>query len=159
MHLYRAARTAFMMIVVAGVASACAGLLPFSRIDGTDPSAIEKMEGSWTVMNSGGEPIENMEPHAVIVFDTAAGSVSGFDGCKNFKGSYSFDQGLLKAQVAGTKRACTSDSARKVSGLLGELLASGAEVVDTSMMGTHVLMLKNANGDLRMGPTAMLDEK
>ena len=91
-----------------------------------------------------------------MVFDTRAKAVSGFDGCNDFKGSYSFDQGLLKAKVSSTRRACTSDMARTISARLGDLFTKGAEVVDTSFMGAHVLMLRNAGGDVRMGSTEVL---
>ena len=99
---------------------------------------------------------EGMTPPAVVVFDTRAKAVSGFDGCNDFKGSYSFDQGLLKAKVSSTRRACTSDMARTISARLGDLFTKGAEVVDTSFMGAHVLMLRNAGGDVRMGSTEVL---
>lgn len=46
--------------------------------------------------------------------------------------------------------------ARTISARLGDLFTQGAEVVDTSFMGAHVLMLKNAGGDVRMGSTEVL---
>lgn len=45
----------------------------------------------------------------------------------------------------------------KMSGLLGDLFTTGAEVGDTSMMGVQVLMLKNTSGGLRMGPTSVVE--
>lgn len=146
------------VLAVAALLAACSGkgMTPFTKIDGSDPGVLGKMDGSWTVMNTGDTKAEGMTPPAVVVFDTRAKAVSGFDGCNDFKGSYSFDQGLLKAKVSSTRRACTSDMARTISARLGDLLTKGAEVVDTSFMGAHVLMLRNAGGDVRMGSTEVL---
>lgn len=146
------------ILVTAALVAGCSGqgMTPFTRIDGSDPAVIAKLDGSWTVINTGGTKVEGMNPPAVVVFDTRSKAVTGFDGCNDFKGSYSFDQGLLKAKVSSTRRACTSDMARTISARLGDLFTQGAEVVDTSFMGAHVLMLKNAGGDVRMGSTEVL---
>lgn len=146
-------------LALTGLAAACSSVLPFTKIDGSDPAKLSMMNGSWTVMQLGDTKTEGMNPPATVVFDTANRAVSGFDGCNDFKGSYTFDQGRLKANVAGTRRACTSDLARNVSARMADLFAQGAEVVDTSMMGAHVLMLRNAGGDLRMGSTSALQKK
>jgi heat shock protein HslJ len=139
-----------------GVLGACT---PFAKIDGTNPSAVSRIDGSWTVNNAGGTKIEGMDPLAVIVFDTAGGAVSGFDGCNNFKGTYTFEEGRLKAKVAGTRKACTSDTARTISARIGNLFTEGADVVETAMFGARVIMLTNANGDVRMAPTAVLEKE
>lgn len=146
-------------VAAAGLLAACSAMTPFTKIDGSTPSALSRMEGSWTVINTGGTKLEGMQPPAVIVFDTSAGTVTGFDGCNEFKGPYTFERGLLKARVASTRRACSSDQARAVSQRIADLFRNGAEVVDTSFMGAHVLMLKNAAGDVRMGPTAVVEKK
>jgi heat shock protein HslJ len=151
-----------LALATAGLLGACSSsgsgsfLNPFTKIDGTDPSVLAKMSGSWTVINTGGTQIENMDPPAVVVFNTADSSVSGFDGCNNFNGTYSFTEGRLKANVASTRRACTTDMARTVSTRLNALFGEGAEVVETSFMAANVLMLRNDNGDVRMGPTDKL---
>lgn len=147
------------LLAAAALLGACSSMTPFTKLDGSDPAALSKMNGSWTVMNTGGTKVEGMNPPATIVFDTSSRSVSGFDGCNDFKGSYSFDRGLMKANVAGTRRACTSDMARTISARINDLFAQGAEVVDTTFMGASVLMLKNANGDVRMGSTSELQKK
>ena len=49
--------------------------------------------------------------------------------------------------------------ARTISARISDLFSQGAEVVDTSFMGASVLMLKNANGDVRMGSTSELQKK
>lgn len=146
------------VLAVAALVAACSGqgMTPFTKIDGSDPALLGKMDGSWTIINTGGTKVEGMNPPAVVVFGTRSKAVTGFDGCNDFKGTYAFDQGLLKAKVASTRRACTSDMARTISARLGDLLTQGAEVVETSFMKGHVLMLKNAGGDLRMGPTEAL---
>jgi heat shock protein HslJ len=155
MRILQFSRT-FAVLVVLGVVGACT---PFTKIDGTNPSAFSKMQGSWTVMNTGGTPIEGMDRLPVIVFDTSKRTVSGFDGCNDFKGSYTFAEGRLKAQVAGTRKACTSDIARTISARISDLFTQGAEVVETSFMAGRVLMLTNSNGDVRMGPTEVLEKE
>lgn len=151
------------VLAIGGLLAACSGtsprLTPFTKIDGSDPSVLAKMDGSWTVINTGGNKVEGMTPPAVMVFDTRGASVSGFDGCNDFRGSYTFEQGRLTARVQSTRRACTSELARTVSTRINDLLAQGAEVVDTAFMGANVLMLKNANGDVRMGPTDVLKKQ
>lgn len=147
------------LLATAALLGACSSMNPFIKLDGSDPAALSKMNGSWTVINTGGTKVEGMNPPATIVFDTGSRSVSGFDGCNDFKGSYSFDRGLMKANVAGTRRACTSDMSRTISARINDLFSQGAEVVDTSLMGASVLMLKNANGDVRMGSTGALQKK
>lgn len=143
-------------LAMAGVLGACT---PFTRIDGSDPSALSRLDGSWTVINSGGTEVKGLDPAAVIVFDTAGSTVSGFDGCNNFNGTYTFEGGLLKAKVAGTRKACTGEMARTISGRISDLFAQGAEVVDTNFMSANILMLKNDNGDIRMAPTAVLEKE
>ena len=147
------------LLATAALVGACSSMTPFTKLDGTDPTALSKINGSWTVMNTGGTKVEGMDPPATVVFDTGSRSVSGFDGCNDFKGSYSFDRGLMKANLASTRRACTSDMARTISARINDLFSQGAEVVDTTFMGASVLMLKNANGDVRMGSTSALQKK
>lgn len=144
-------------LAVAALLGACA--TPFTKIDGSDAAAMSKMNGSWTVINTGGTKVEGLNPPATVVFNTGDRSVSGFDGCNDFKGTYSFDHGLLKANVTSTRRACTSDMARTVSARINDLFTNGAEVVETTFMQADVLMLKNANGDVRMGPTAAVNKR
>lgn len=148
-------------VVVAAVSllGACSGLTPFTKIDGSNADNLARMDGSWTVINMGGVKVENLTPPAVLVFDTKAHKLSGFDGCNDIQGNFSFERGLLKAQVSSTRRACTSEQARTVSARIQDLLSHGAEVVDTTFMQASVLMLKNANGDVRMGRTEQLHQR
>lgn len=147
-------------VAVAAMLGACSSLTPFTTIDGTDASKLTLMNGHWTVMNlNGTEKTDGLNPPAVIEFDTASRSVSGFDGCNNFKGTYSFEGGLLKAKVAGTRSACGSELARTVSSRINDLLTNGATVFDTSIRGARILTLKNAGGDVRMAPTSLLQKK
>jgi heat shock protein HslJ len=138
---------------------ACSSMTPFTRIDGTNAALLPKIDGSWTVMNAGGTKVEGVSPPATIVFDTTTHSVSGYDGCNDFRGSYAFEQGRLKATVAGTRRACAGEMARMVSARINDLFTQGAEVVETHFMSANILMLRNANGDVRMGPTHVLQKK
>lgn len=147
------------LLAMAGLVGACSSLTPFTRIDGTNAAVLPKMEGSWTVINTGGTKVEGLNPPATIVFNTADRSVSGFDGCNDFKGTFAFDAGLLKANVASTRRACTSEMANTVSKRINDLFRQGAEVVETTFMAANILMLKNAGGDVRMGPTSALQKK
>jgi heat shock protein HslJ len=96
---------------------------------------------------------EGVTPKPTIVFNTGNNTVSGFDGCNNFKGSYTFVDGKLKAKVSGTRMACPNEAARGVSGQMANLFANGAEVVETSFMAGHVLLLKNSSAELRLGPS------
>jgi heat shock protein HslJ len=128
---------------------------PFTKIEGDDKTDV-KINGSWTVLWSGGAKLEGVTPRPTIVFNTTDSTVSGFDGCNNYKGTYSFVGKQLKAKVAGTRMACPNQAARAVSEQMASLFTNGAEVVDTSFMGAHVLMLKNSSAELRLGPSDTL---
>lgn len=141
------------------LAGACSNVLPFTKIDGTDPAALAKLDRRWVVLNTGGTDVQAMDPPATMVFDTAAGTVSGFDGCNEFDGTFTFEQGRLEADVSSTDQACTSDTASDVSSTINDLFTQGAEVVDTEFMAAEVLMLTNDSGDVRMAPPEMLSEK
>ncbi len=52
--------------------------------------------------------------------------------------------------------ACTNDAARGVSQQMANLFSNGADVVETSLYGAHVLMLKNSSAELRLGPSDQL---
>lgn len=134
--------------VVMGI-TACT---PFTKVQGDDKS-IAKIDGAWTVLWSGGAKLEGVTPKPTIIFNTSDNSVSGFDGCNNYKGTYSFVDGQLKAKVAGTRMACPNDAAKAVSAQMSDLFTNGAEVVETSFMRAHVLMLKNNTAELRVGPS------
>lgn len=43
------------VLAVAALLAACSGkgMTPFTKIDGSDPGVLGKMDGSWTVMNTG----------------------------------------------------------------------------------------------------------
>lgn len=58
-----------------------------------------------------------------------------------------------EATIATTRKACPNETARAVSQKMANLLKNGAEVVETSFMGTHVLLLKNSSAELRLGPS------
>jgi heat shock protein HslJ len=146
-------------LALAAFVAACGAATPFTKIDGTDSAALSKLDGSWVVINTGGTDVQSMNPPATMTFDTAARTVSGFDGCNDFNGSYTFEDGRLRANVAGTRRACTSDAARTVSARINNLFTEGAEAVDTNFMGAEVLMLANDNGDVRMAPPEMLNQR
>lgn len=148
-----------LVLATASLFGACSSMNPFTKIDGSNASNVSKMNGGWTVINTGGTKVEGLDPPATMVFDTGSRTVSGFDGCNEYRGTYAFEGGQLKAKVSSTRRACTSDMARTVSTRINDLLSQGAEVVDTTFMGANVLMLRNARGDVRMGPTSALQKK
>ncbi|HRW81514.1 MAG TPA: META domain-containing protein, partial [Desulfomonilia bacterium] len=131
------------------VATACT---PFTRIQGDDKTSA-KIKGSWTVIWSGGAKLEGVTPRPTIVFNSNDNTVSGFDGCNNYTGTYSFVGGHLKATVSGTRMACPNETARAVSEQMANLFTNGAEVVETSFMGAHVLLMKNSSAELRLGPS------
>lgn len=141
-----------IVILACSIAIGATACTPFTKIKGDDKTAA-RIDGSWTVLWSGGAKLEGVTPKPTMVFNTGSNSVSGFDGCNNYKGGYSFDGGKLKAKVAGTRMACPNETARAVSEQMANLLTNGAEVVDTSFMGAHVLLLKNSSAELRLGPS------
>jgi heat shock protein HslJ len=141
-----------LVILAFCVAIGVAACTPFTKIQGDDKTA-GKIDGSWTVLWSGGAELKGVDPKPTITFNTSDKSVSGFDGCNNFKGNYSFVDGQLKAKVAGTRKACPNETARAVSNQMANLFTNGAEVVESSFMGAHVLLLKNSSAELRLGPS------
>jgi len=145
-------RALTMVSVIMLGATACT---PFTKIQGDD-KAEAKMNGSWSVMYVGKNKLEGVEPLPTIVFDTANNSISGFDGCNNFKGTYTFDNGYLKASVAGTRMACRSDAARNASGQVANLFENGAEVVEVSIARGYGLVMRNGSAELSLGPTDVL---
>jgi len=138
-------------IALLGGATLIAACSPFTKVTG-DAAALGKIDGKWTVRYVGGKELDPaVKPE--IDFDTAKRAVAGFDGCNRFSGTFTFDGGLLKATTAGTRMACTSEPARQASAAIGDLFAKGAEVVELSMFGGHVLMMRNASFELRLMPT------
>lgn len=134
-----------------GSATLLAACTPFTKVTG-DGKTLARIDGSWTVRYVGGKEIDPaLKPE--IAFDTAKGTVSGFDGCNRFNGTFTFEGGLLKARTAGTRMACPSEPARQASAAIADLFANGAEVVETSMYAANVLTMKNASSELRLIPT------
>lgn len=134
-----------------GSATLLAACTPFTKVTG-DGATLGKIEGKWTVRYVGGKELDPaVKPE--IAFDTAKGTVGGFDGCNRFNGTFTFDGGVLKAKTAGTRMACTSDAARQASAAISNLFANGAEVVELSMYGTQVLMMRNESSEIRLLPT------
>lgn len=125
---------------------------PFTKVQEDDMTAA-KINGSWTVLWSGGAKLKGVAQKPTIIFNTSDNSVSGFDGCNNYKGTYSFENGKLKAKVAATRMACANEAARAVSEQITDLFTNGAELVETSSKGGHVLLLKNSSAELRVGPS------
>ncbi len=144
-----------VVILACSVVMSMAACTPFTKVQGEDKT-VAKINGSWTVLWSGGAELEGVDPKPTIIFNTRDNSVSGFDGCNNYKGSYSFVNGKLQAKVAATRMACTNDAARGVSKQMADLFSNGADVVETSLYGAHVLMLKNSSAELRLGPSDQL---
>ena len=140
-----------VVCAVLGSATLLAACTPFTRVTG-DSKTLAKIDGNWTVRYLGGKELDAaLKPE--INFDTAKGTVSGFDGCNRFNGTFAFEGGLLKARTAGTRMACPSEAARQASAAIADLFANGAEVVETSMYSANVLMMKNASSELRLIPT------
>jgi heat shock protein HslJ len=91
----------------------------------------------------------------VIVFDSQNHKVSGFDGCNNFNGSYSFEGKLIKGRLLSTQMACPSDEARAVSSTLHRLFDQGAEVITIHFLSAKglVLLNKEIDAELVLEPT------
>jgi heat shock protein HslJ len=145
-----------VFILACSVVMSMAACTPFTKVQGDDKT-VAKINGSWTVIHSGGEKLEGVDPKPTIIFNTSNNTISGFDGCNNYKGSYSFTDGKLRAKVASTRMACTSDVARAVSEQMADLFSNGADVVEVSIYGQHVIMLKNNSSDLRLGQSDLLN--
>jgi heat shock protein HslJ len=144
-----------VLILACSIMIIMAACSPFTKIQGDDKTAA-MIDGSWTVMWSGGAQLEGVDPTPNIIFNTSDNTVSGFDGCKNYKGTYSFVGGQLKAKVSGTRMACPSETAKAVSKQMANLFTNGAEVVETSLYGAHLLRLKNSSAELRLGRSDQL---
>jgi hypothetical protein len=119
---------------------------PFTKIQGDDKKEI-KLNGSWTAIYSGAEKLEGVAPKPTIIFNTGNNSISGFDGCNNFQENYAFADGKLRAEVTSARMAWSSDVARGVSEQMANLFSNGAEVIEVSIYGQHVIMLKNSSAD------------
>ena len=136
-----------------GVVIALTACTLFTRIQG-DADTLPKLNGDWLVKYVAGKPLAPMAKEPQMVFDTAHGTISGFDGCNPIRGSYTFEGGRLKAKIASGRLACTSDAAKQASAAINDLLTNGAEVVETALMKGHVLMLRNGTAEIRLAPTA-----
>lgn len=124
---------------------------PFTKVT-DDQAAARKLEGTWQVLMVDGKKLEG-ERKPELVFDTAKNAVSGFDGCNRINGTFGFDNGLLKAKTASTRMACLNDEARQASAAIAELFANGGQAVEMTMFGAHVVMIKNAKAEIRLGKT------
>lgn len=140
-----------LALSLVGSATLLAACTPFTKIGG-DGQTLAKIDGRWTVRYVGGKELDPaVKPE--IAFDAAKGTVSGFDGCNRFNGTFAFEGGLLKAKTAGTRMACTSEPARQASAAIGDLFTQGAEFVEVSMYGAQVLMMRNASSEIRLIPS------
>ena len=126
--------------------SACS---PFTRIEG-DAHTAGKLDGSWAVRYVAGKEIP--KPHPELRFDSAAGTLSGSDGCNRISGRFSFEDGRLKARAASPRMACLNETAASTSAAIHTLLSQGAEVVEVAMGTGRVLLIKNAEAEIRLVP-------
>ncbi|MBM0493201.1 META domain-containing protein [Aeromonas jandaei] len=148
------------VIAIVGAASLLSACVPFKRLE-SDSDIHNKLSGSWVVMHNGHNKIEGLNPAAFITFTNDDNKMSGYDGCNNFNGSYSMEQGVLKANVRSTRKACQGEVARDVSQAMQLLLKDGAEVVSIEFMGAKALSLRNKsdNVELRFGNAEQLNKK
>lgn len=150
MNLFRHAARA--TLVAAAVAlSACT---PFTRVSG-DSSMLGKLDGNWTVKYVASKELQGVSPAPELVFDTAKGTVTGFDGCNRLNGTFTFDGGRLKEKTATTRMACPNDAAHPASAAVADLLGNGAEVVEVALGQGRVLLVKNASSEIRLVPSAL----
>lgn len=132
--------------LAAALLSACS---PFTRIEG-DAHTAGKLDGSWAVRYVAGKEIP--KPHPELRFDSAAGTLSGSDGCNRISGPFSFEDGRLKARAASTRMACLNETAASTSAAIHTLLGQGAEVVEVAVGAGRVLLIKNAEAEIRLVP-------
>ena len=92
------------------------------------------------------------KPHPELRFDSAAGTLSGSDGCNRISGRFSFEDGRLKARAASTRMACLNETAASTSAAIHTLLGQGAEVVEVAVGAGRVLLIKNAEAEIRLVP-------
>lgn len=140
------ARCRLALPLAAALLSACG---PFSRTGG-DGKAVDKLDGSWAVRFVAGKEIPG--PHPVLRFDSAAGTLSGSDGCNRINGRFSLDDGRLKARAASTRMACLNETAAGTSAAIHTLLGQGAAVLEMSTSAGRVLVLRNAEAEIRLVP-------
>lgn len=142
-----------ILAVYGAVTIGVAACTPFTPIKGDDGTEA-KLNGSWTVGWVGGAELDkSVSPKPTIVLDTGNKTVSGMDGCNNYKGTYSFAGDTLKAQVAGDQKACPNEAAKAASAQIALLFSEGARVVETKLMGARVLQLKSASAEVRASPS------
>ncbi len=146
-----------VIITMMCLLSACT---PFKRLD-NESDIHSKLSGSWIVMHDGHNKVEGLNPAAFITFNDKDNSLSGFDGCNRFSGSYNMDRGLLKATVRSARKVCSDATAKDVSHAMQLLLKGGAEVVSIDFMGAKALSLRNKsdNVELRFGNAEQLNNK
>ncbi|MDD3326121.1 MAG: META domain-containing protein [Zoogloea sp.] len=132
--------------LAAALLSACS---PFTRIEG-DSRTLAKLDGSWAVRSVAGKEIP--PPHPVLRFDSAAGTLSGSDGCNRISGRFSFEDGRLKARAASTRMACLNETAASTSAAIHTLLGQGAEVVEVAVGAGRALLIRNAEAEIRLVP-------
>ena len=140
------ARCRLALPLAAALLSACG---PFSRTGG-DGKAVDKLDGSWAVRFVAGKEIPG--PHPVLRFDSATSTLSGSDGCNRISGRFSVEDGRLKARAASTRMACLNDTAASTSAAIHTLLGQGAEVVEVAMGAGRVLLIRNAEAEIRLVP-------
>lgn len=141
-HLTTAARLVGATLLL----SACS---PVTRIEG-DSKTVGKLDGRWAVRYVAGKEIPG--PHPELNFDSATGTLGGSDGCNRINGRFSFEEGRLKARAASTRMACLSETAARTSAAIHTLLNNGAEVVEVAMGAGRVLLIKNAEAEIRLVP-------
>lgn len=133
------------------------GACTFFTVIGDDAGNLQKLDGRWVVLRIDDADTEELDPPASITFQTQSGTVSGFDGCNDFRGSFDVSDDLLTATVAGTRKACLNDLSRGVSSLLAELFAEGAKVGLSRFMGSRVLVLANDSSQIILAPEEELE--
>ena len=146
-------KTFFPATLTIGLLLALAACTPFTEIKG-DPDTLSKLNGDWLVKYVAGKPLATMAKEPQLIFDTAHGTLSGFDGCNPIKGPFTFEGGRLKARIASGRLACSSDAAKQASTAIQDLFTNGAQVVETSLFKGHILMLRNGTSEIRLSPTA-----
>lgn len=153
-------RVSLRLAALATAITLLAACTPFTKIQGDEKSQT-RIEGSWTVMHDGKTKIEGLNPPARIVFDAGSDKLSGFDGCNNFSGRYTFQNSEIKARLISTRMACRGATERAVSETLHQLFEQGAEVVAIDFMSAKAIVLRNKaiGAELRLGATEQLNEK
>jgi hypothetical protein len=147
------------VLATAALVAACSGqgMTPFTRIDGSDP-AVTRQAGRQLDRHQHrrhqGRGHESARRRGLRHAQQGGHRLRRL---QRLQGHLRLRSGTAEGE-SRQHAACLHRATRRARSAPASAtsLTQGAEVVETTLMEGHVLMLKNAGGDLRMGPTEAL---